>query len=67
MSDTTTMPRLLLLTVRQAAARLNISERLLWSWTSPRGPIRAVRFGRCLRYDERDLDAVIEAQKGGQR
>jgi hypothetical protein len=65
MNDRPAIPQPLLLTARQAAARLNISERLLWSWTSPRGPIRVVRFGRVLRYDERDLDAVIEAQKAG--
>jgi hypothetical protein len=53
----------LLLTLRQAAAALSVSERTLWALTYPRGPIPAVRLGRAVRYDVLDLRAFIEAQK----
>jgi excisionase family DNA binding protein len=51
-----------LLTRRQAAAALNLSERTLWG-LSKRGLIPVVRIGRLVRYDPRDLDRLIEAQK----
>lgn len=56
-----TTPRLLL-TPRQAAEALAISPRKLWSLTAS-GEIRAVRIGRCVRYDVRDLQAAIEELK----
>ncbi len=56
------VPRLLL-TPREAAAALSISERTLWSITAPRGALRLVRIGRSVRYDPHDLAAYIERQK----
>ena len=53
----------LLLTAREAAAALSISARSLWGMTHPRGPIPAVRIGRSVRYDKRDLLAAIDALK----
>jgi hypothetical protein len=47
---------LLVLTPRQAAAKLQIGERSLWSLTAPRGPIRCVRAGRSVRYRLCDLE-----------
>ncbi len=44
---------------REAAARLNISTRLLWSLSAPRGPIPCVRIGGrggCVLYRVEDLD-----------
>ena len=51
-----------LLTVREAADVLRISERTLWTLTK-QGLIRSVRVGRGVRYDQSDLAEWIEAQK----
>ena len=48
-----------LLKPREAAARLNISERQLWAKTRPRGGIPSVRIGNCVRYDPGALDQYI--------
>jgi hypothetical protein len=53
----------LLVDSREAARLLAVSERTLWSLTSPRGPIRSVRIGRSVKYDPRDLQAFVDAQK----
>jgi len=53
----------LLLSVREAAKMLAISERTLWSITAPRGPLPCVRIGRSVRYDLRDLQAFINSRK----
>jgi excisionase family DNA binding protein len=53
----------LLLTPRQAAKALSISERTLWAITAPRGPMPAVRIGRAVRYLVSDLQEWIESQK----
>lgn len=55
--------RRLLLSVREAAKMLAISERTLWSITAPRGPLPCVRIGRSVRYDLRDLRAFINSRK----
>jgi excisionase family DNA binding protein len=52
----------LLVTVRQAAAVLAISERTLWALTK-RGEIPVVRLGRAVRYDPKDLVRLIEGKK----
>jgi excisionase family DNA binding protein len=57
----TTTPRLL--TPKQTAARLAISERKLWTLTHE-GRIPAVKFDRVVRYDVTDLDNFIRAMKG---
>jgi excisionase family DNA binding protein len=46
-----------LLKPREAARRLQVSERTLWANTVPRGDIPAVRIGNCVRYSE---DALAE-------
>jgi excisionase family DNA binding protein len=51
-----------LLTVREAAAFLRISERSLWQFTKV-GALRCVRLGRAVRYDRRDLIAFIDKHK----
>jgi excisionase family DNA binding protein len=51
-----------LLTARQAAAFLAISERKLWGLTQ-QGRIPAVRFDRVVRYDLNDLNSFIKAMK----
>ena len=52
----------MLLTAREAATALTISERFLYTMTQ-RGDIRAVRLGRAVRYDPKDLRAWIEKAK----
>jgi len=52
----------MLLTARQAAAVLSISERTLWGLTDG-GEIPVVRIGRAVRYDPRDLQTWIDRHK----
>jgi predicted DNA-binding transcriptional regulator AlpA len=59
-----TTPRLM--SPKQAAAYLAISERKLWDM-SKRELIPVVHIGRCVRYDVGDLDGFISAAKGGQK
>jgi hypothetical protein len=49
----------LLVSHREAAKMLSISDRTLWGLTAPRGPIPCVRFGRLVRYSVDDLNAAI--------
>ena len=51
----------LLLTAREAAAALAISERKLWELTSG-GIIRAVRIGRSVRYSRVVLEEFVAEQ-----
>lgn len=53
----------LLLSPREAAHALGLSERTLWGLSSPRGPIPAVRVGRAVRYSYAALQAWVEAQQ----
>jgi len=52
----------LLLTARQTARMLAISERSLYSLTKA-GNLPAVRIGRSVRYDPDDIRAWIDAAK----
>lgn len=52
----------LLLRARDAAKLLSISERKLWQLTHD-GQVPVVRFGRVVRYDPRDLEQFICAQR----
>jgi hypothetical protein len=61
----------LLLTAREAAELLHVSEKTLWNHTFPRGnKIPAVRFGKTLRYCPVALkewkDAELKRQNGQQ-
>lgn len=51
-----------LLTVREAADVLRISERTLWSLTNAK-ELPSVRVGRSVRYDQNDLATWIASQK----
>lgn len=55
----------LLLTSREAAELLSISERTLWAMSQPRGPIPVVRIGRAVRYRWTDLEQWAEKQAKG--
>ncbi len=59
-NNTETIQRLL--TARDAAKYLCISERKLWSMTQTE-EIPAVRLGRAVRYDKQDLDEFISKAK----
>ena len=54
-----------LLTAPEAAKRLAICQKSLWSITHPRGPLCCVRIGRSVRYSEQDIDAFVAAQRSG--
>lgn len=55
----------LLLTAREAAELLNISEKTLWNHSGERGnKIPVVRFGRTLRYSRDLLQRWIQQQCG---
>ena len=58
------VPFKLLLTPRQAAAALQISERTLWE-LARRGEIKRLKINSSVRYDVKDLEAFIEAKKQG--
>jgi len=63
-SDTPTLPKLLL-TAREAAALLSISERTLWGISQPRGSLPVVRISKAaVRYDRRALERWINQQQG---
>lgn len=62
----TSTPTKLLLSAREAAKALSISEKSLWLYSSPRGPIPVVRLGSRVLYDPRDLRAWIEGAKTGE-
>ena len=55
----------LLLTPREAAKALSVCEKTLWTWTQPRGPIPAVRFGSAVRYSVAALSRFIAAAESG--
>ena len=57
-------PVKLLLTPRQAAAALQLSERTLWE-LSRRGEIKRLKINSSVRYDLKDLEEFIEAKKKG--
>jgi len=52
-----------LLTSREAADRLRISERKLWGLTMPRGSLPCVRIARSVRYSVEDLDAFVSKMR----
>jgi len=57
-----TAPKILL-TPREAAEALGISERKLWGLTVPRGPIPVVRIGKSVRYRPDALDHFASDQQ----
>ncbi|MDR1492224.1 MAG: helix-turn-helix domain-containing protein [Planctomycetaceae bacterium] len=48
-----------LLTVKQAAKWLNVSERTLWKITSPRGALKCCRIGNRVLYSPKAIDRYI--------
>lgn len=56
-------PDPLLMSIREAAQRLRISERTLWSLTAPRGGIKCVRLTGRVLYSPEALRAFIAQQE----
>ena len=52
----------LLLTYKQAGVLLQVSDRSVWGLVN-KGLLKAVRFGRTVRIDRRDLDEFIQQAK----
>ena len=58
----------ILLTTREAAAFLGLSERKVWSLTAPRGPLPAIRISRSIRFSAADLEGFVDrCRVGGER
>ena len=66
METNTLVTQRLLLTPREAAEALRISDRKLWGLTAS-GEIPCVRIGRSVRYDISDLQGWIEERKEDNR
>jgi len=62
LSETPNVPSLVL-TPREAARALRLSERGLWNLTHPRGSIPCVHLGRSVRYDTESLRRWIADQQ----
>jgi excisionase family DNA binding protein len=56
--------RKLLLSVREAAKALSVSERTLWNMTAPRGPIPSIRLGSRVLYSTSALQKWIDGETG---
>jgi excisionase family DNA binding protein len=52
-----------LLSVKEAAKQLGVSEKTLWSISAPRGPLPTVHIGSRVLYDPADLQRFIESRK----
>lgn len=52
-----------LLSAKEAAKALNVSDRTLWAISAPRGPLPVVRIQSRVLYDPADLQRFIDAQK----
>ena len=59
-----TAPPPLLVDIKEAARRLSISDRSVFSLTKA-GLLRCVRLGRAVRYDPRELLAFVDRQRVG--
>ncbi len=49
-----------LLTVRESASLLRLSERTIWSWIYLRKNLDVLRLGRAIRIKQSSIDQLIE-------
>ncbi len=49
-----------LLTVRESASQLRLSERTIWAWIYERKNLDVVRLGRAIRIKQSSIDLLIE-------
>lgn len=54
-----------LMTVREVARQLHVSDRTVWSITVPRGTLPAVRIGRSVRYCPHAVQDWMQMQMSG--
>lgn len=55
----------ILLTPREAAEELRVSEKTLWNYSEPRGPIRKIAISKnCVRYDRQQLREDVHKLRG---
>jgi len=52
-----------LLTVKDVSRLLGVSDRCIWSVTSPRGALASVRIGRLVRYLPQDVETYIQTMR----
>lgn len=64
--DTASVASITLLTLRETAERLALSERMIRSLIAAKR-LRRVQIGRAVRIDPVDLRAFVEKSKGGAR
>ena len=55
----------LVLTIREVAKILGVTEQTLWKWTCPRGDLPCVKMGKLVRYRPQDLEEWIETKRIG--
>ena len=53
-----------LLSVKETAKALGISDRTLWTITQPRGPLACCKIGSRVMYSPRAIERFIEEQEG---
>jgi excisionase family DNA binding protein len=53
----------LLYSARETAAMLGLSQKTVWSISTPRGTLPVVRVGSRTLYSKTDLEAWIESQR----
>ena len=66
MDNGNTLPVERLLTYRQAAKILQVSDRSVWTLVKS-GELKSARIGRCVRIDPRDLDEFVHDSKDHSR
>ena len=64
-SDANNVGQRLLIKPREAAMCLGISERQLWQFSTPRGPIPVTRIGNSVRYAITALTEWVAASQTG--
>jgi len=52
-----------LLTVKDVSKLLGVSDRCIWSVTSPRGALPSVRIGRLVRYLPQDVAEYVQTMR----
>ena len=53
-----------LLSVKETAQALGISDRTLWTITAPRGPLACCKIGSRVMYSPKAIERFIEQQEG---
>ena len=62
--STVNMDQMRLLSVKETAKILGVSERTLWSITTPRGTLACCKIGNRVMYSPKAIERFIEQQEG---